>query len=46
MSAVDKVKANIVRHNTVDHVGALAGRSIGLHRDDTTGAKHLITRKE
>ena len=45
MSAVDKVKANIVMNNTVDHIGALAGRSVGLHRDDTSGTKHLITRK-
>lgn len=45
MSAIDKIKASIVKDKTVDAVGALAGRSIGLHEDKVTGMRHLVTRK-
>jgi len=45
MSAIDKIKADIVSNHTVDAVGALAGRAIGLHQDKTTGTRHLVTRK-
>lgn len=45
MSAIDRIKADIVSNHTVDAVGALAGRAIGLHQDKTTGTRHLVTRK-
>ncbi len=45
MSAIDKIKAAIVRDNTVDAVGQLAGRSIGLMEDKINGMRHLVQRK-
>lgn len=45
MSAIDKVKASIVKNNTVDAVGQLAGRSIGLMEDKINGMRHLVQRK-
>lgn len=45
MSAVDKFKAYVVSHNTVDAAGALAGRSIGLTGDPRKGLRYLVTRK-
>lgn len=43
MSAVDRFKAYIELHNTVEAAGALAGRSIGLR--DSEGMSYLVTRK-
>ena len=43
LSAVDVIKHTIIKHQTVDHVGSIAGRSIGL--TDCRGVSHLVTRK-
>ena len=43
LSAVDVIKHAIIKHKTVDHVGSIAGRSIGL--TDCRGVSHLVTRK-
>lgn len=45
MSEVDSIKTAIVRDNSVDAVGLLAGRSIGLMVDKVSGMRHLVTRK-
>lgn len=45
MSAVDKFKAYVELHNTVDATGALAGRSIGYQPNDTSSMRYLVTRK-
>ena len=45
MSPVDKIKASIVLKNTVDFVGQVAGREIGVTSDKTSGVRHLIPRK-
>jgi hypothetical protein len=45
MSPIDKIKANIVLKNTVDFVGQVAGREIGITSDKTSGVRHLIPRK-
>lgn len=45
MSAVDRFKAYVELHNTVDAFGALAGRSIGLRDSEGTGMSYLVTRK-
>ena len=45
MSEVDKFKAYVELHNTVDATGALAGRSIGLRDNEGTSMSYLVTRK-
>ena len=45
MSAVDKFKAHVELNNTVDAVGSLAGRSIGLRDNAGTSMRYLVTRK-
>jgi len=45
MSQVDKFKAYVELHNTVDATGALAGRSIGLRDNEGTSMSYLVTRK-
>ena len=45
MSAVDKFKAYVELHNSVDACGALAGRSIGYRPNETSSMKYLVTRK-
>jgi hypothetical protein len=44
MSAVEKRLLHTITHHTVDHVGSIAGRSIGINIDGN-GTKHLIDRK-
>lgn len=43
LSAVDRERLNIITNHTVDHVGGIAGRPIGL--TSSRGVKHLVTKK-
>lgn len=45
MSPVDRFKAYVELNNTVDAVGSLAGRSIGLRDNAGTSMRYLVTRK-